>query len=735
MLEQFWVFARVAETVFTESLGYQMRLARCEKIPKRRLESSIAEFQRDMAVRVLAAPVTAPKAKALLRAAASSSATSTPLLDLELGEKKKKWAKRLLEIADRAGDHAGSSSYGSVPEILSNDQKSRLQLLVFTSGAPSTMANHIRLFEKFEMWSARLVARCLFTQLLTISKVLKYRLFLDSKECGPTVLPSLRTALKWVSFRINVALPSLEAAALKALEQEVFDKRGKPLIAYPIPVISAMEKFVVRNEFNEAEVFVWWILCVIFASLRFDDAIDVEPRKLEYKEQGIFGVSWQTKTESANGEAPSSWCAQFVDQPRDFWVPDLEGCLCARPAQCCYRGSLPENENLQPWGWHLQKARSLRGREPGSVTLPKKTSSPILKEARARRKQCRNLQTLLLWQLNIASFQLRGWDLLQAAERCKVDVMQETRMTNEEASRPNNNLKHWNLFHQQEVPQLRRASAEGGVAIAIMPAVQAAAHRSETGQWLRVALPGLRVTSDWDRDKDEPQDPLPAPTRWTSNRCIDWGISCNNTQASVKVLPNKWSDHKLLEWQVTGMAPGKRGYKLRQTSDLRKAEDVSQTQWEEIVASHWASLEPTRKGLDMTDWEQLSVAVEEALRGALRELGSQRRFIANNYKGREAIADCSHHRPSPQVRATRLRCLGRRLEQWHKRPDPQLSRHALREATFFACPLNPLDRNALPALRQWLQEELTSLETAQKEKRLQEWNILCNSSLEMAGQS
>ena len=31
----------------------------------------------------------------------------------------------------------------------------------------------------------------------------------------------------------------------------------------------------------------------------------------------------------------------------------------------------------------------------------------------------------------------------------------------------------------------------------------------------------------------ELQEPLPAPTRWTSNRCIDWGVRCN-VQASVK---------------------------------------------------------------------------------------------------------------------------------------------------------------------------------------------------------
>ena len=97
-----------------------------------------------------------------------------------------------------------------------------------------------------------------------------------------------------------MALPSLEAAALKAQQKEIFDRRGKPLekaIAYPIPLVSAIEKFAMRNEFNEVEVFVWWIPRMIFASLRFDDAIHVKLRELEYKGQGIFRVSWQTKTE------------------------------------------------------------------------------------------------------------------------------------------------------------------------------------------------------------------------------------------------------------------------------------------------------------------------------------------------------------------------------------------------------------------------------------------------------
>ena len=60
MLEQFWLFARAAEAVFTDSLwGTRWDFARCSKIPRERSASSIAQFQRDLAIRALAAPVLA----------------------------------------------------------------------------------------------------------------------------------------------------------------------------------------------------------------------------------------------------------------------------------------------------------------------------------------------------------------------------------------------------------------------------------------------------------------------------------------------------------------------------------------------------------------------------------------------------------------------------------------------------------------------------------------------------
>lgn len=44
-------------------------------------------------------------------------------------------------------------------------------------------------------------------------------------------------------------------------------------------------------------LFVWWWLCMVFASLRYDDAMHVKPKELLMSEEGLFGVAWQTKVE------------------------------------------------------------------------------------------------------------------------------------------------------------------------------------------------------------------------------------------------------------------------------------------------------------------------------------------------------------------------------------------------------------------------------------------------------
>ena len=63
--------------------------------------------------------------------------------------------------------------------------------------------------------------------------------------------------------------------------------------ALRVLVNGALESLVCNAE----RLFVWWILCMIFASFRFDDAVHVRPDELIMNDEGMFGVAWQTKVD------------------------------------------------------------------------------------------------------------------------------------------------------------------------------------------------------------------------------------------------------------------------------------------------------------------------------------------------------------------------------------------------------------------------------------------------------
>ena len=105
--------------------------------------------------------------------------------------------------------------------------------------------------------------------------------------------------------------------------------------------MGAMEVLVISDCLpREARLFVWWLLCAVFASLRFDDAIHVRPDELEMMEEGLFGIAWQTKVERKRagtrfmvpkvGFLQATWLEvgwelfqQDAPFDRDYWVPEL----------------------------------------------------------------------------------------------------------------------------------------------------------------------------------------------------------------------------------------------------------------------------------------------------------------------------------------------------------------------------------------------------------------------------
>ena len=338
MLEQFWCLASSVEKAFFESTSIQLGFGLCEPAQAHRVLTETDRLRKASAIKsLLQKPLKAPKRTWAGEMASSSS--STPLLDQENSERHK-WGTKLEKIGQRAGNEAKLFDSASTSPELSDSERSRLRQLVLTSGAPRTMAAHVRVWEKFELW---LCSQKLTPFPLTLQNILKYALFLDQQECGPSVIPALRTAIKWVTSRLAVKCPDLEDAQLVALQKDVIIRRAttlKEAIPIPIEVVRCLERTVMNHDLPiPTRLFIWWWLCMIFASLRFDDAIHVAPKDLQMSEEGLFGVAWQTKVERRRkgtrfvvphvGFSTEPWLRtgwglfQDQEQDRDFWLPEL----------------------------------------------------------------------------------------------------------------------------------------------------------------------------------------------------------------------------------------------------------------------------------------------------------------------------------------------------------------------------------------------------------------------------
>ena len=162
-------------------------------------------------VQVVAKP--SDKSKRLKVTEASSS--NTPLLDKENAEKAR-WAVRLEAIGRRAGAEAKLFTRDDQSEDLSTAEMAKLKQLVLISGAPRTMAAHIRSFERFEIFLSMQGTAC---YPISIDKVLKYTLDLDKRDCGQSVIPAFKTALKWVASRLAIDLPDLDDRRLRSLQE------------------------------------------------------------------------------------------------------------------------------------------------------------------------------------------------------------------------------------------------------------------------------------------------------------------------------------------------------------------------------------------------------------------------------------------------------------------------------------------------------------------------------------
>ncbi len=336
MLEQLWPICKATESSFFESTSFQLGFGHCE------LGSDyVSKGPSTVRARAFASLVS-PQSKAPKRSSSGfqKPETNTPLLDKEHAEKLK-WAARLEEIGKRAKEHAKLFTEQDQSESLTPGEMSKLRQIVLISGAHRTMAVHVTAFERFERW-ASLAKISIYP--MSIDVLLKYAISLDHQGCGPSVVPAFKTSVKWVCSRLVIELPDLDDHRLGALQAKISSERASTLreaVPIPIGVVGAMEVFVTIDTLPDAaRLFVWWVLCMVFASLRFDDALHVNPNELEMLEEGLFGIAWQTKVERKRsgtrfmvpkvGFRNSSWLEVGWDLflreapfDRDFWIPEL----------------------------------------------------------------------------------------------------------------------------------------------------------------------------------------------------------------------------------------------------------------------------------------------------------------------------------------------------------------------------------------------------------------------------
>ena len=363
MLDQFWGVARAIEKMFFESTTTQLGFGLCERAQAHRALSDADVLRKRAAIQALVQkPMKVPRK---LKTDPSVASGSTPLLDMEQAERHR-WAARLEAIGRRAGNWAKLFEPKSDDQELTPTETAKLRQLVLTSGAHRTMSAHVRVWERWELWAAS-VGLSLYP--LSLDKVLKYCLWLDQQECGPTVIPSVRSSIRWVSSRLAIECPDLDDAQLVALQKEVVLNRAttlKEAVPVPMEVVRCMELYVAANDVPDAaRLFVWWWLCLIYASLRFDDGIHVSPKELAFTDDGLFGVSWQTKVERKRrgtkfvvpivSLSGVEWLAigwDLFDAPsldRDFWMPDLN-------SREEFRNQPPEHARSVQWLKVLSRA-------------------------------------------------------------------------------------------------------------------------------------------------------------------------------------------------------------------------------------------------------------------------------------------------------------------------------------------------------------------------------------------
>ncbi|CAE8678725.1 unnamed protein product, partial [Polarella glacialis] len=231
----------------------------------------------------------------ILEAESGQTLSTTGLQDKERRRKALAVANLLMMI-ERAG--AGSLLRTSMEQKY-QDLAPAMMEAALSRGAPGTIEGHVLRWKAFERWA--LIKNRKVYPPETFMVALYMRAWKE-ESCGPSVPDAIKTTVRWVCKKLEMKEPDLNAEEILGIRDQVREEAGKALKeapAVPEQVIVAMEVMVCANGNNEMRAFAWYLLCMIYASLRFDDANHVGPNKLDSDnmDHALYGISWQTKTE------------------------------------------------------------------------------------------------------------------------------------------------------------------------------------------------------------------------------------------------------------------------------------------------------------------------------------------------------------------------------------------------------------------------------------------------------
>ena len=149
--------------------------------------------------------------------------TAVGSLKSEEENEKLRWAARLKAIAAKAGSHAQINQSLPGAEITAGEQ-AEIRELVFGAGAFRTIRVNVLAWERMEKWAG---SQGLSVYPLTNSVFSKYCLRLSNSGCGPSVLPALVYAVRWICKRLVMPVPDTDDPHVGAIVQRVYNKHRR----------------------------------------------------------------------------------------------------------------------------------------------------------------------------------------------------------------------------------------------------------------------------------------------------------------------------------------------------------------------------------------------------------------------------------------------------------------------------------------------------------------------------